>query len=188
MVSLRQRVTDSIRAGVGVKVKILVVVAAVLVVVGVALGLAHRPKPAERVDPHFESDLAAFRREASILNSLTEYGVAYPQFSEQLAKTSAAFDLLQRSPSLHAEQALKFYRPIDTWSLANRVWKRKIARGERYLWHTGEDLGLLNEVMDRCGYARMTRDEDGKTSIDSLVRSLLTTAGEDYKRAMETPP
>jgi hypothetical protein len=60
----------------------------------------------------------------------------------------------------------------------------KITHGDRYLWHVGEDLDLLNEAMDRCAYAQMARDEDAKTSIDTVIRERLTSGSEDFKKAL----
>jgi hypothetical protein len=165
------------------------IVAAVTAAVTTSIVLRHLHKASA---PGDDPTVTAFLHEADILNSITQYGVDYTHFNEQLAKTAAAFKTVERSPTAEATDALKFSVPVQTWELASRVWKLKLraaANGMKpYLWHAGKDLDLLNEAVVRCGYAPFKPDEDAKTSIDALVRQLLTAAGEDYERALKTKP
>jgi hypothetical protein len=105
------------------------------------------------------------------------------QFGEQFAKTSAVLDLLKKSaPTSFTETELRFATAMDSWDLANRIWNRKISTGRQNLWHTGEDLELLNETRRATGRAEFPPDDSAETSMDNMISMMLTIGSRDFER------
>ncbi len=137
-----------------------------------------------REDPKFRSDLDEFVKKGSILNSYTAQGVSYQTFADQLARTSAAFDILSESwPKDRLQSArIGFSKAVYVWSVTLKVWKRQL-RGEKYLLYAGDDLNQINEVleaMERMPVAQGTR-EDEKAYLKTMVSEMMSYASEKFE-------
>lgn len=109
--------------------------------------------------PNIPSDLKTklnkLLADGSVLNAMTEQGVTYSDYSQQLAQTKADYDLARATwPSdLLPEAQQAFDRAFEGWALVHYLWDAKIRDLDT---PTEPDINKYAEIVSYAGEDMLT--------------------------------
>src|SRR6266446_5086601 len=129
-----------------------------------------------------QSDLDKFISDGLRLASLTSQGVSISSFGEQLATTTASFEVLHERWSANYEPSAKkeFEQAVYGWKLLYRMWSREVA--EHSTFGATNDSNLISAV-DSYAPGRIPREKEYPSFIryGPTVRILMSVAAEHFE-------
>ncbi len=129
-----------------------------------------------------QPDLDRFISDGSRLTSLTSQGVSISSFGEQLATTTASFEVLHERWSANYEPSAKkeFEQAVYGWKLLYRMWSREVA--EHSTFGATNDSNLISAV-DSYAPGRIPREKEYPSFIryGPTVRILMSVAAEHFE-------
>jgi hypothetical protein len=138
-------------------------------------------RPGAKVPEKFQRDLDRFISNTTRLNALTEQGVNYSGFGNQLATVSAAFTIADAEwPSKHKELArLQFQTALDQWKLVYRIWHAQIDHDARFV-HSPDELTDPQLISAASVYLPDLAKKEPPVGYRSVTRALMRTAARDF--------
>jgi hypothetical protein len=131
------------------------------------------------ISQEFASDLESFLVEAEKLNVMTEQGVNYPEFRNQLAQVKATYAQIDNWPSIMQLEKENFDAAIDGWDITLRVWRIGLDAS----W--GMDLAVLpddsGELKDAATYMNVDLGDAQYVSIKRWIENLMTTSSTRFE-------
>lgn len=142
-------------------------------------------RPGTKVPAKFQRDLEQFIADATRLNALTEQGVNYSDFGNQLATVSAAFTIADAEwPSKHKGLArLQFRTALDQWKLVYRIWHAQIDHDARFV-HSPDELTDPQLISAASAYLPDLAKKEPPVGYRSVTRALMRTAARDFSSAV----
>lgn|SRR5437773_3716220 len=142
-------------------------------------------RPGPKIPEEFQRDLDRFISDATRLNALTEQGVNYSEFGNQLATVSADFTIADgKLPEKYKELArLEFQTAIEQWKLAYRIWHSQIDHDSRFI-HSPDELTDPQLISAASVYLPDLAKKEPPVGYRSVTRALMRTATRDFSSAI----
>ncbi|MFZ1220612.1 MAG: hypothetical protein WAO00_15060 [Chthoniobacterales bacterium] len=133
----------------------------------------------------FQRDIDRLISDGTRLNALTEQGVNYSEFGNQLATVSADFTIADAEwPQQHKPLArVQFQTAIDQWKLIYTIWHSQIEHDASFV-HLKDELTDPNLIAAAAEYLPDLAKKNPPVSYRKVERALMTTAAKDFSSAV----
>jgi len=133
------------------------------------------------IDKDFKTNANEFLREGEKLTIMTEQGVSYDKYKDQLTEVKIAYSLLEEDwPSSLETTKVDFDKAIQGWDLVIKVRMKDLDRKAGMI----NDLAI-GEVMEYCYDKTSNKFEVDIGSADLMISDLLPKANHHFEDGKE---